>query len=58
MELYFFRDVSNYDELKGKTLNAYEKKSINKRKVVIVKTIKLEKVAANYIFENVIINMS
>lgn len=52
MELYFFRNVSNYNELKEKTINAYRKKSINKRKVEIVKNIKLEDQDANFYFEN------
>ena len=42
LELYFFRDVSNYEELKKKTYNAYRIKSKIKRKVKIVKKIKLE----------------
>lgn len=41
LELYFFRDVLNYDELKEKTYNAYRMKSQIKRKVIIVKRIKL-----------------
>lgn len=53
MELYFFRNVSNYDELKEKTINACRIKSINKRKVEIVKSIKLEERNANYYFENI-----
>ena len=53
MELYFFRNVSNYDELKEKTENACRKKSINKRKAKIVKCIKLEERNANYYFENI-----
>lgn len=53
MELYFFRNVSNYDELKEKTDNAYKIKSINKRKAEIVKSIKLEEWNANYYFENI-----
>lgn len=53
MELYFFRNVSNYNELKEKTINAYRIKSINKRKVEIVKRIKLEERNANYYFENI-----
>lgn len=53
MELYFFRNVSNYDELKQKTINACRIKSINKRKVEIVKSIKLEERNANYYFENI-----
>ena len=42
LELYFFRDVSNYEELKKKTYNAHRIKSKIKRKVKIVKKIKLE----------------
>ena len=44
LELYFFRDVSNYEELKKKTYNAYRIKSKIKRKVKIVKKIKLEEI--------------
>ena len=53
MELYFFRNVSNYNELKEKTNKACKIKSVNKRKVKIVKTIKLEERNANYYFENI-----
>jgi len=53
LELYFFRNVSNYDELKEKTIHAYKIKSINKRKTEIVKTIKLEERNADYYFENI-----
>ncbi len=42
LELYFFRDVSDYNELCEKTKNAYKRNSLNKRKVKIVKTIFLE----------------
>lgn len=45
--------MSNYDELKEKTINACRIKSINKRKVEIVKSIKLEERNANYYFENI-----
>ena len=41
-ELYFFRNVCNYNELEKKTLNAYSRKSKNKRKVRIVKIIELD----------------
>ena len=41
MELYFFRNISNYNELKAKTDHAYKIRSVNKRKVMIVKTIEL-----------------
>lgn len=53
MELYFFRNVTNYNELKEKTNKACKIKSVNKRKVKIVKTIKLEERNANYYFENI-----
>ncbi len=53
MELYFFRNVSNYDELKEKTDKACRIKSINKRKVKIVKTIRVEEQNAKYYFENI-----
>ncbi len=53
MELYFFRNVSNYDELKEKTNNACKIKSLNKRKAEIVKSIKLEGRNAKYYFENI-----
>lgn len=53
MELYFFRNVSNYDELKEKTDKACRIKSINKRKVKIVKSIRVEKHDAKYCFENI-----
>lgn len=52
LELYFFRDVSNYEELKKKTYNAYRIKSKIKRKAKIVKTIKLEKKNADDYFKN------
>lgn len=52
MELYFFRNVSNYDELKEKTDKACRIKSINKRKVEIVKSIRVEEHDAKYCFEN------
>lgn len=53
MELYFFRNVSNYDELKEKTDKACRIKSINKRKAEIVKSIRVEEQNANYYFENI-----
>lgn len=53
MELYFFRNVSNYNELIEKTDKAYKMKSVNKRKVIIVKTIELEESYANRYFENI-----
>ena len=53
MELYFFRNVSNYDELKEKTDKACRKKSINKRKVKIVKSIRVEECDVKYCFENI-----
>lgn len=53
MELYFFRNVSNYDELKEKTVKACRIKSINKRKVEIVKSIRVEEHDAKYCFENI-----
>ena len=53
MELYFFRDVSNYNELREKTNKAYKIKSANKRKVRIVKTIKLGELDAKCYFENI-----
>lgn len=53
MELYFFRNVSNYDELKEKTDKACRIKSINKRKVEIVKSIRVEERDAKYYFENI-----
>lgn len=53
LELYFFRDVSNYEELKEKTYNAYRIKSKIKRKVKIVKKIKLEEMNANDYFKNI-----
>ena len=53
LELYFFRNVSNYNELKEKTNNAYKIKSTNKRKVKIVKTIKLKGENENNYFENI-----
>ena len=40
--MYFFRNVSNYDELREKTEKALKRNSVNKRKVKIVKTINLE----------------
>ena len=45
--------MSNYNELREKTNKAYKIKSVNKRKVKIVKTIKLEECKANYYFENI-----
>lgn len=42
LELYFFRNISDYNELWEKTQNAYKRNSLNKRKVKIVKTIFLE----------------
>ena len=53
MELYFFRNVSNYDELKEKTDKACRIKSINKRKAEIVKSIRVEEQNAKYYFENI-----
>ena len=53
LELYFFRDVLNYDELKEKTYNAYRIKSQIKRKVKIVKRIKLEGINADDYFKNI-----
>lgn len=53
MELYFFRNVSKYNELKEKTDKACKIKSINKRKVEIVKRIRVEERDANYCFENI-----
>lgn len=53
MELYFFRDVLNYNELKEKTEKAYKRNSVNKRKVKVVKTIILEEENANYYFEKI-----
>lgn len=51
MELYFFRDVSTYDELMRKTDNAYSINSINKRKVNVVKRIVLKEKEAADCFE-------
>lgn len=53
MELYFFRNVSNYEELKEKTAKACRIKSINKRKVEIVKSIRVEEHDTKYCFENI-----
>lgn len=47
LELYFFRNVSSYKELWEKTQNAYERKSSNKRRVRIVKTIVVEEKILN-----------
>lgn len=53
MELYFFRNVSNYNELKEKTDNAHKMKSANRRKVKIVKTIKLEGKNESHSFDKI-----
>lgn len=52
MELYFFRNVIHYKELKEKTHKAYERNSHNMRKVNIIKTIELEEEEAYYIYDN------
>ena len=52
LELYFFRNVNNYKELKEKTCKAYERNSKNIRKAAIVKRIKLEEMEAYYIYNN------
>ncbi|MBD5544170.1 MAG: hypothetical protein HDR01_08020 [Lachnospiraceae bacterium] len=53
MELYFFRNVSNYNELKEKTEKAYKRNSVNKRKANIVKTINLKEENTNHYFEKI-----
>ncbi len=52
MQLYFFKDVKNYVELKKKTDSAYKRNSKNIRKASIVKSIKLDEVEASEIFNN------
>lgn len=53
MELYFFRDVSSYDELKEKTEKAYRIKSINKHRVEIVKSVRVDKPDEKICFERI-----
>lgn len=52
LQLYFFKDVKNYVELKKKTDSAYKRNSKNIRKASIVKSIKLDEVEASEIFNN------
>lgn len=53
MELYFFKNVLNYDELKEKTINAYRIKSVCKRETIIIRTIEMKESNANCFFENI-----
>lgn len=52
MELYFFRDLINYKELKEKTDSAYKRNSKNKRRINILKKIELTESEASYIYNN------
>lgn len=52
MQLYFFKDVKNYAELKKKTDSAYKRNSRNIRKVNIVKSIRLEEIEGIKIFDS------
>jgi hypothetical protein len=52
LELYFFRNIINYEELLGKTVKAYKRNSKNKREVIIVKRVELKGEEAIYTFNN------